>query len=78
MLNAARADEKAQSYIDKGTYSGPCPVYLTYYLTPLAGTVQQVKGFPGRIDHAELYRFPVHGGVQYMVPFHQPVNCGIY
>jgi hypothetical protein len=42
---AARADEKAQSYIDKGTYSGPCPVYLTYYLTPLAGTVQQVKDF---------------------------------
>jgi hypothetical protein len=43
--NAARADEKAQSYIDKGTYSGPCPVYLTYYLTPLAGTVQQIKDF---------------------------------
>ena len=42
---AARADEKAQSYIDKGTYSGPCPVYLTYYLTPLAVTVQQVKDF---------------------------------
>ena len=43
--NAARADEKAQAYIDKGTYSSPCPVYLTYYLTPLAGTVQQIKDF---------------------------------
>lgn len=42
---ATRADEKAQSYVSKGTYSGPCPVYLTYYLTPLAGTVRQVKEF---------------------------------
>lgn len=42
---AARADEQAQSYVDSGTYSGPCPVYLTYHLTPLAATVQEVKDF---------------------------------
>jgi hypothetical protein len=42
---AARADEKAQSYVSQGTGHDFCPVYLTYYLTPLAGTVEQVKDF---------------------------------
>ncbi len=47
---AARADEKAQSYVAQGTGHDICPVYLTYYLTPLAGTVEQVKEFrDGRI-----------------------------
>lgn len=42
---AARADEKAQSYIDQGTYTGPCPVQRVYLLTPLAGTVQEIRDF---------------------------------
>jgi hypothetical protein len=44
---ATRADQEAESYIEKGTYYGPgsCIGLVVYNRTPLESTVQQVRNF---------------------------------